>query len=359
MAQAQLEAKSAGSITIDQLLALNDEIAALVRAGVPLERGLVVAARELHGRLGRITSALGSRLSRGESLVQALEGEKQSIPPLYRAVVEAGARSGRLPVALEGLARYVRGFSEARSAIGLALWYPLLVLCLAYTLFIGLVTLVVPRFITAFDALGLQTPGPLSYLHWVGQTVDYWWLGGPILLVLVGLVWVGSGRAARFGSRGLGWLRMFPWMGSLLADYETANFAELLALLLEHHVTYPDALMLAAESTGDARLVAGMRQLAAALTRGESAKLALASVDRRALLPMLRWVLASGQEQGSLVAGLHNLTDVYRKRARYKAEQLYVFLPLVLLITIGAGAVLLYGLALFLPVIDLLQQLTR
>ena len=110
----------AGSITVEQLSALNEEIRALVRAGVPLERGLITAARDLGGRLGRITSALGTRLSRGESLVEALDAEKDVLPPLYRAVVEAGARSGQLPVALEGLAGYVRGYSEARSTIGLA-----------------------------------------------------------------------------------------------------------------------------------------------------------------------------------------------------------------------------------------------
>jgi len=72
---------------------------------------------------------------------------------------------------------------------------------------------------------------------------------------------------------------------------------------------------------------------------------------------MLRWVLASGQEQGSLVAALHNLTDLYRKRARYQAEKLYVLLPVVLLIAVGASATLLYALALFIPVIDMLYQL--
>ena len=77
------------SITIDQLLALNAEMAALVRAGVPLERGLVVAGRDLKGRLGPITTALSRRLNRGESLSEALAGEGESIPPLYRAVVEA------------------------------------------------------------------------------------------------------------------------------------------------------------------------------------------------------------------------------------------------------------------------------
>ena len=45
MSQGELGARPLGPITIDQLLALNEEIAALVRAGVPLERGLLVAGR--------------------------------------------------------------------------------------------------------------------------------------------------------------------------------------------------------------------------------------------------------------------------------------------------------------------------
>ena len=49
----------AGSITVEQLSALNEEIRALVRAGVPLERGLITAARDLGGRLGRITRRWG------------------------------------------------------------------------------------------------------------------------------------------------------------------------------------------------------------------------------------------------------------------------------------------------------------
>jgi len=358
MSEGELRPASKGSITIEQLIALNDEIAALVRAGIPLQRGLMVAGRDLRGRLGRITAALGMRLGRGESLSEALAGERQSIPVLYLAVVEAGARSGRLPVALEGLSRYVRGYSEARSAIGLALWYPLLVLCLAYGLFVGLVTLVVPRFVIAFDSLGLSTPAPLHWLEWIGNTAHYWWPAGPILVILLGIAWLASGKAVRFQSRGWTWLRIFPWMKSLLNDYETANFAELLALLLEHNVAYPRALVLAAESTGNPRLVAGARQLAEAVTRGEPMKTAMSSVDRRGVLPMLRWVLASSPEQGSLVTGLRNLTELYRKRAMYQAEKLYLILPVVLLIAIGASATLLYALALFLPVIDMLFQLT-
>ena len=72
---------------------------------------------------------------------------------------------------------------------------------------------------------------------------------------------------------------------------------------------------------------------------------------------MLRWVLATGQEQGSLVSALHNLADMYRKRANYQAEKLYVLLPIILMVGIGGIATLFYGLALFLPLINLLHEL--
>ena len=80
-------------------------------------------------------------------------------------------------------------------------------------------------------------------------------MAGPILLAVLAVAWHRSGVAARFQATSWSWLKAFPWMRSILANYETANFCELLALLLEHHVTYPEALKLAAESTGNSRLV--------------------------------------------------------------------------------------------------------
>ena len=358
MAEGERGLQPSGSITIDQLLALNDEIAALIRAGVPLERGLVVAGRDLRGRLGRIANSLSQRLARGESLPQALEGEERAIPPLYRAVVQAGAQSGRLPIALEGLAKYVRGYAEARASIGLALWYPLLVLSLAYALFVAMTYLAFKKLADTADVLGLHATSPFHWLARLGESMPYWWPAGPVVLFVLLIAWLRSGSAARFQAGSWSWLWLFPWMRSILANYETANFSELLGLLLDHNVPYPSALILAADATGDARLCRGARQLAEAIARGESAASALGTVDRKTFLPMMRWVLATGQEQGSLVAALRNLADVYRKRAHYQADKLSVFLPTILMIAIGASATLCYGLALFIPLANMLRGLT-
>ncbi len=58
------------------------------------------------------------------------------------------------------------------------------------------------------------------------------------------------------------------------------------------------------------------------------------------------------------MTALHNLADVYRKRAAYQADKLAIFLPTILMIAIGASATLFYGLALFLPLANMLRQLT-
>ena len=74
---------------------------------------------------------------------------------------------------------------------------------------------------------------------------------------------------------------------------------------------------------------------------------------------MLRWVLATGQAQGSLVGALQNLGQHYRKRGKYQAEKLAIFLPTILMVAIGAGATLFYALALFIPLLNLLRQLSE
>src|SRR5262245_19183177 len=96
------------SLSLEQFIALNDELAALARAGVPLEKGLADVCRDLPGRLGAAAQTLGVRLNAGEGLAQIIAEDQSAFPPVYRAAVLAGLRSGRLAVALEGISTTAR-----------------------------------------------------------------------------------------------------------------------------------------------------------------------------------------------------------------------------------------------------------
>ena len=86
---------------------------------------MVAPGVDLRGRLGRIATALSQRLARGESLSQALYGEKRSIPPLYRAVVEAGSGSSadRPRRVGEIRSRLRRGPVRHRTGSGIPFWW--------------------------------------------------------------------------------------------------------------------------------------------------------------------------------------------------------------------------------------------
>ena len=335
-------------VSVDDLVALNDEIVALARTGLPLERSLRDLGPDLPGRLGSLATALGERMARGESLPEALAASGRGVPTVYRAVVEAGLRSGRLATALEGLATYARGYAEARRSIGLAFVYPLTVLALAYALFVFMAAVVMPRFVASFDSLGIPTHSAIRQVVGLGATARYWGPVLPALLAGLAVVWHLSRRAAGLDPGAPeALLRRLPWLGPMLTGYKAASFADLLALLVEHRVPYHEAIALAGEASGDPALARSGRELAEALRRGLPVGEALRG--RSAIPPLLRWLLAAGSRQGDLVAALRQMAGRYRGDARYQAERLRAFLPTFLLLGIGATATVLYALALFLP----------
>ncbi len=128
--------KCAASISLDQLIAFNDEIGALIRVGVPLEEGLALVGKEMPGPSGKLAQWVAERMQQGQPLEQVLANHPESFPPIYRAVVQAGLKSGRLASALEAVATSVRRLAQARRMIAAGLVYPLLVFLVAWGLFV-------------------------------------------------------------------------------------------------------------------------------------------------------------------------------------------------------------------------------
>ncbi|MHC4405825.1 MAG: type II secretion system F family protein [Planctomycetota bacterium] len=347
------------AITLEQLIALNDEMAALMRAGVPLELGLARLGEDMPGRLGKISKSLSERMQEGRSLSEALDEEAVDFPPVYRAVVEAGLKAGRLPAALESVATSARRLAETRRLVAVSFAYPLLVVLLVWGLFLLFVVKIAPQMLQALEGAEVQGRALLTAMKSWGDTAIYW---GPLLpLVVVGLAavwWFRSRRSTLVESRTsallLGWV---PGLGGALKSIGRAKFSEVLALLVESGVPLHQAVVLAAEAAGDPRLLAAARQTAAALERGGSFE------DRRpgapGLPPLVEWLVRSGQRKGTVCAALGHAADVYHRRAVRKAEGVRLFLPLVLTVVIGGGVTLAYALLVFGQWAELLDGLFR
>jgi type II secretory pathway component PulF len=333
------------SITLDDLIALNDEIAALVRAGVPLEEGLSALGSDVPGRLGRLMGDLAEDARRGRPLGEVLADPQVRLPKAYRAVVEAGLRAGRLPAALEAVAGSVRRLAQIRRSVALAFLYPAFVLVLAWGLFAGFAAAMAPRVASAMADFHIRGLAVVSTLASWGHWAILWGPALPIVVIVLGSVWAWRSRQAISLDAGRArWASCacLPWLGPMLRWSRAAVFCDLLATLLENRVPLNEAIPLAGEATGDAATFKASRSLAAALERGESVRGDSASAAVNALPPLLRWLIQVPQGEQSLVATLQNAADAYRSRAQYQAELAQVFLPVILTIVIGGTVTLLY-----------------
>ncbi len=346
------------SITLDQLVALNDEIAALARAGVPLEKGLIHVGGDLPGRLGRITTELGQRLEAGEGLAHALAADA-SLPPAYRAIVAAGMRSGRLAVALEGMSSLIRRTAETRRLVTASLVYPLVVLAVAYGLLVFTTKFCFPGIESTYSDLARQGR-PLELVKWFVETLPYWgpWL--PILfVVVVPAWWVLSRRAwavegGRRGRKKRWFSERYPTVGNLLFAGRMATFAEVLALLVEHEVPLIEAVALSTDASGDRRLRESGRLLSEQLQRGEKS---LGVSALTGIPPVLAWLLVGSADRTQMISALRRAADSYRRRARWMTRWLSLYLPIWLTTAIGGTAAVLYAIVVIGPWSQILFEL--
>jgi general secretion pathway protein F len=344
------------AITLDQLIALNDEIAALVRAGVPLDRGLGSLGEDMPGRLGRFARQLAERLARGESLTDALAARNSNVPRLYLAVVEAGIAAGRLPAALESLAGSLRRLAQTRRGIVLSMIYPLILFLLACGLFAVASSHMAPAIYNTFHDLHIAGGEWFQRMAQVGASARIWGPLAPVVVLALWCVWWLCSRAAAVaqGDRAAWAFAWIPGMGSALRLSRTAVFVEVLKLLVENRLPLDQAFTLAAEAAGDARLSEAALDFAAAIRRGEPRPAA----GLKGLPPLLNWLIAGGLRNDSLLPGLRHAADDYLRRAQYQSELSRILLPVFVTCSISAVIVAAYGLGMLMPYFMLLRSLS-
>lgn len=329
-----------------RLLALADEVVALSRCGMPLERGLYALGKDLPGKTGRFIQEVGGELQSGKSLEDTM-AERPEFPPLFRTVVAAGIRSGNLAAALERLATAVRTGLGLRTRLRLSLIYPLLVAGMAYVLFVLAAFLLFPRVQTTYIE-HLMTPPRWSLADWLTQH-PWQWIWAPPLLGLAAAAWTW-----RHGA--------LPWFGRPLARLQKSThlaiFSELLSMLVDHGEPLEDALELAAAATDHPPLIQSASELAKELRAGSAPG---TTPSTTALPPLMVWSLQTARSSEHLSRSLRRAAGVYRRQADHLAQWCELYLPSLLVVCIGGTATLIYALAMAVPwsqiIIDLIQAI--
>jgi general secretion pathway protein F len=342
--------------SLDDFMAFNEQLAALIEAGVPLDVGLSQHEKSATKELERINATVVRRVSRGETLVEALSGDEQDVPAAYRSMVLHGLRTANLTAGLDGAVGVAGAVDDSRSALGSAIIYPLIVCTLAYAGLIGFCLFLAPTLAGMHETAQAAPGSGLRVLQFLRETLPYWIAIPPLVLFMLFVGWrrSKSRQAIVAGSAGGLW-RWLPGATQVVFQERCARFARSLAELLNRQVPLDQALEIAGNSSGDADLKEGSEILALSARDGHLAEDGGPVALR--FPPFLRWALWHSNATTGRVRALQIADRMYHQASKRRAERLHTLAPIAVLVLVGGTATLLYGLTLFVPVVQMLHAL--
>jgi type II secretory pathway component PulF len=343
----------------EDLIALNEEIAGMARAGLPLDQGLAAMARDMvRGDLKRATMALADDLRAGHTLPEALAKQPHRVPSFYASLVTAGIRSGRIADVLATLSLYARSVASVRATIREALYYPATVLAFGILLFLGYGFVVLPMFAQVFEGFEVKLPAVTRGILIIFEQPLLFIVCPFTLLTLAVLVGMWLARRNDEGRRaGARLLYAMPIIGTLVRSARLAAFAELLAILVDHEVPLPEAFFLAGSASSDPLMDELAEEVQQQLSLGMPLREALRG---RGLVPeWVAWMAGLGEQRGTLAASLRQVSAVYRRQVETRAALLRTVLPPFLIIVTAGLFVALFVFTVMSPMYGLLNALSQ
>jgi type IV pilus assembly protein PilC len=328
------------------LLVFCQELAALLKAGLPLYQSLdVMLERQRDPQFRRSLLAVRERVKSGTALSDAVKAEGALYPAIFSASLVAGERSGSLETVLRRFVQYLRlNQSLKRKAISASI-YPLAIVIMMCGL--GLVLLwVIPKFDDFYQGLGGQLPLLTRVLMVVAK-----FLVGHAALIALGVAVVAAAAFAWLRREGSAVivdraLLRVPYFGRLMRMYATSQLARTLATLLAGGLPLLNAMEVAAASIGNKALAAAIAQATPRIREGKSLMTALESTGMLDNLALE--MVKVGEQTGALADMLSSLAEFLDEELDSRIQTL---LPLIepLILVFMAIVVGLMLMAFYLP----------
>jgi type IV pilus assembly protein PilC len=338
-------------INTREFLVFNQELATLLKAGMPLVQSLDLLKRRVTAPAFKsVLNDVHEKVRSGTALSDAFAAQGDLFPRVYTASLLAGERSGNLDAVLRRYVEYTKIISSVKNKMVSALVYPAILVSLALFLVSIIVLKVVPAFSDFYGSFGADLPLITRIIVAVSDFIRTQFL---LILFAIGVAiavmwsWVRQpGQKMRFDHV----LLRLPVLGEVAKKFATSQMARTLATLLGGGLPLVNALDIAAKSVGNQYMAAQLDVVSARVREGESFAAAL---DARKVFPEVAVKMAEvGESTGALQDMLNTVADFYDEEIATTMERFVTLVEPVLLVIMGlviAGLLL----ALYMPLFQL------
>ncbi len=331
------------------------QLATLLEAGLPVVRSLRILEGQMPpGVLKRTTAQVAEDVEGGNSLSEAMAKHPAVFPTLYENMARAGEAGGVLDTVLRRLADFMEKSEKIRRQIRGAIAYPAVVITFALAIFIGLMVVVVPKFQDIFASLGEELPAYTQTLINTSefmQTNWYLFFVVPVVIVVIYKLVHRTYRGRFFIDR----VKLaIPVFGGIKRKSIVSRFCRTFGTLLSSGVPILDSLSITQGAMGNLVIEDALDRVHESMREGEGIAKPLGT--SRAFDDVLVNMIDVGEETGELDKMLIRASDTYDDEVDTLVKSLTSILEPILVILVG-GMVFMVMLALFVPLIRLMENI--
>ena len=179
-----------GRVQITDLVLFSRQMYTIVKAGIPLLRGMRGLVSSTHNPALRETlEDVLANLEGGRDLAASLARHPQIFPSLFVSLVKVGEATGTLEQSFLRLTEHLAQEKAMRDRVKSAVRYPMIVVITIVLAALFLASFVIPKFEPIFRALQGDIPLPTQVIMGVSVlTREYWHVSlGVIALLVIGL----------------------------------------------------------------------------------------------------------------------------------------------------------------------------
>ena len=336
-------------VPTDLLMLFGQELAALLKAGLPLLQSLdVMLERQQNPIFRRSLVSIREKVKSGTALSEAFKAEGELYPPILAASVLAGERSGNLETMLRRFAQYMRlNLALKKKAVSASV-YPAVLLLLMLGLVFILVVQVIPQFQNFYADFDVQLPlltrALMTFSTTVRAHIVWVLLAGAV--GFVALLWTVRREGA--GVKIDRVLLRMPSLGHLMRRYATRQLARTLSSLLAGGLPLINAMEVAANSIGNRAMAEAVGRATPLIREGKSLTTALESTQMLENLALE--MIKVGEQTGALGDMLTAIADFYDEEMDGRLATVLALVEPILLVVMAfvvAGMLLAFYLPLF------------
>ena len=338
-------------VSRQEFLVFNQELATLLKAGMPLTQSLeILRQRVTNPTFKAVLDGVYEKVISGTALSEAFGAHSELFPAVYSASLMAGERSGSLDAVIRRYVAYEKLIGGVRRRTLSALIYPAILVTMMLVLIAIILLKAVPAFADFYGTFDKELPLSTRVIMAVSHAAvsNFWFAlaaiaGGALFLY----VWSRQPSQRVLLDR---WILQIPWAGATARKFFTAQTARMLSTLLSGGIPLVNALEISVRSLSNRDMGAGLDEVRRRVQEGQGFAVALRARD---VFPDVAVKMVEvGESTGALQDMLNSLAEFYDEEIETEVERVTRLIEPVLLVVMGV-VIAVVVLALYMPLFNL------